>query len=339
MVWHHSSRLLGVCLLLLAAIPSFASAPDVVPAPSRGLYLRPAEIPFPASNPFSAAKAALGRKLFFDPILSASQSYSCASCHKPSLAWGDGLPLAIGDNNTPMARRAPTMLNVAWLPRLGWGGRFRDIESVGFVAITGSGNINLAADQAIDRLSAKADYVSAFADLFGSAGITQETVEAALATYERTIVSGDAPFDRWIGGDGTALDAPAIRGFELFNGRAGCSGCHSGWAFTDGSFHDIGVGQGDDVGRGEHFPTSTKLHYAFKTPTLRDVALRAPYMHDGSVPSLEAVIDHYDRGGMVRPSLSELIHPLGLTNEQKSDLLSFMKSLTSNSPAKVPATP
>ena len=281
----------------------------------------------------------MGRKLFFDTILSASHEYSCASCHNPSLAWGDGLPLAVGDNHMQMTRRAPTLLNLAWLARLGWGGRFKDIEAVGFAAITNAGNMNLAADQAIDRLASRPDYVAAFADLFGPTGITQETIEAALATYVRTIISGDAPFDRWIGGDAGALDAAAIRGFALFNGQAGCSNCHSGWAFTDGSFHDIGVAQGEDFGRGDHFPNSIKLRYAFKTPTLRDVARRAPYMHDGSIPTLEAVIDLYNKGGIARPSRSELIRPLGLTEAQKSDLVHFLHTLTGDSAAKAPAPP
>lgn len=339
MVWKLCCSLLGIGLLLCADAPASAQAPDGGPGALRDAYLRPATIPFPAANPYSAAKAELGQKLFFDPILSASQENSCASCHKPNLAWGDGLSLAIGDNHAPMTRRAPTLFNLAWLSRLGWSGRFKNIEDVGFVAITGTTNMNLAGDEAIKRLLAIHDYVRAFADQFGSAGITKETIEAALATYERTIVSGDAPFDRWIAGDTQALDASAKRGFALFNGQAGCSACHQGWSLTDGSFHDIGVAHGDDVGRGEHFPTSTKLRYAFKTPTLRDVDRRAPYMHDGSVPTLEAVIDLYDRGGVVRPSRSELIRPLGLTDDQKSDLAAFLHSLTSDSPAKAPAIP
>ena len=129
-----------------------------------------------------------------------------------------------------------------------------------------------------------------------------------MATFERTIVSGEAPFDRWIKGDEKAINAAAKRGFDLFVGKAHCASCHSGWAFTDSSFHDIGTATGDDIGRGKLFPTSIKLQYAFKTPTLRDVARRAPYMHDGSDATLEAVIDLYDRGGIDRPSRSELIH-------------------------------
>ena len=137
-------------------------------------------------------------------------------------------------------------------------------------------------------------------------------------------MSGDAPFDRWIKGDEHAIDNAAKRGFDLFNGKAHCAACHTGWAFSDSSFHDIGVARGDDIGRGRLFPTSEKLRYAFKTPTLRDVARRAPYMHDGSVATLSEVIDLYNKGGIDRPSRAEDIKPLGLTAQEKADLIAFL---------------
>ena len=339
MKWKYGSGLCGLSVVCWVAISALAQAPTADPA-TVARYLRPSVIPFPSGNPYSQAKADLGRRLFFDPQLSGSRALSCVSCHEPSLSWGDGLPLAIGNDRKPMSRRSPTLLNLAWLPRLGWGGQFKDIETVGFAAVTGSGNMNLAEGELISRLAADPDYVHAFASNFGSDGITRETIEAALATYERTIISGTAPFDRWISGDESAVSAAAKRGFALFNGAAGCAGCHSGWAFTDGSFHDIGTAQADDLGRGQRFPTSVKLRYAFKTPTLRDVTRRAPYMHDGSIQTLEAVIDLYNRGGIERPSRSELIRPLGLTQHQKADLISFLQTLTSDTEtAAIPALP
>ena len=147
----------------------------------------------------------------------------------------------------------------------------------------------------------------------------------------RSIHSTQAPFDRWIMGDETAVSTSAKRGFAIFNGKGNCAQCHSGWSFTDGSFHDIGIGKGKDIGRGVFFPTSVKLRYAFKTPTLRNVAERAPYMHDGSVATLEAVIDLYNQGGVDRPSRSELIHPLGLSADEKADLIAFLKTLSGDS--------
>ncbi len=333
--------LLSALMLLGTAVATLADgAKDPRVAAWKAEYLRSAPVPFPDDNPYSAAKAELGRTLFFDPLLSASGSRSCASCHNPGLSWGDGLARAVGEGHTTMALRAPTLLDVAWTPRLGWDGKFRDLEAVTFAAITGAGNMNLPEAAAVARLQAIPGYVQAFAAAFEGGGVTRRNIELALATYERTIIPGEAPFDRWIGGDEGVIGEAAKRGFALFNGRAGCSACHSGWAFTDSSFHDIGTAQGDDVGRGRLFPTSLKLRYAFKVPTLRDVARRAPYMHDGSVPTLEAVVDLYDRGGIDRPSRSESIRPLGLTQDEKMDLVAFLRTLTSPpKPVPVPTLP
>jgi cytochrome c peroxidase len=298
-------------------------------------YRRPTGIPFPEENPHSEAKAELGRMLFFDPILSGPRSRSCATCHNPSLSWGDGLPHAIGT-----ALRVPTLLNVAWTPRLGWDGKFRDLESVAFAPITSATNMNLPEPTLIERLASVPGYVRSFAAVFGEGPITRRNIEAALATYERSIVSGTAPFDRWVMGDEQAIDQSAKRGFDIFTGKGRCSECHSGWAFSDSSFHDIGTAQGDDIGRGRLFPTSIKLRFAFKTPTLRDVARRAPYMHNGSLATLQDVVALYDRGGVARPSRSGLIAPLKLTENEKVDLVAFLQTLTSPAqPVLLPVLP
>jgi cytochrome c peroxidase len=205
------------------------------------------------------------------------------------------------------------LLNVGLVARLGWDGKFPDLESVAFSPITTETNMNLSETALIDRLSLIPGYRQKFADTFEDGKITRRNIELALATYERLIVSGDAPFDRWVRGDA----------------KAQCAACHSGWAFTDQSFHDIGSAEGDDIGRGRYFPTSVKLRYAFKTPTLRDVVHRGPYMHDGSKPTLEAVIELYNKGGIARPSGSPLIKPLHLTPDEKSDLIAFLNTLSS----------
>jgi cytochrome c peroxidase len=188
--------------------------------------------------------------------------------------------------------------------------------------------MNIIEKDLIERLSAIPGYRDAFDNAFGKGEITRRKIELALATFERSIVSGEAPFDRWIKGDEAAIDTSAKRGFNLFVGKAHCVSCHSSWSFTDASFHDIGTASNGDIGRGKLFPTSVKLRYAFKTPTLRDVVRRAPYMHDGSVKTLDAVIDLYDRGGIERPSRSELISPLGLSKDEKSDLIAFLNTLS-----------
>jgi cytochrome c peroxidase len=314
--------------LLCGAAGTLIGAPDLGLATLKRQYLRPAAIPYPKENPFGRAKEELGRALFFDPILSGARVRSCATCHNPELSWGDGEPRAIGENQARLPLRSPTLLNIAWVPKLGWDGHFHDLESVAMGPITGQTNMNLPEGELIDRLSRLPGYLAAFDAAFGTGGVTRDKIEQALATFERTIVSADAPFDRWIRGDEAAISAAAKRGFALFNGKANCAVCHSGWAFTDAAFHDIGVAKDDDLGRGRLFPTSLKLQHAFKTPTLRDVARRSPYMHDGSVATLADVIELYDRGGIDRPSRDNDIRPLNLQSREKADLIAFLNTLS-----------
>jgi cytochrome c peroxidase len=291
-------------------------------------YKWPAQIPYPVDNSYSKAKLELGRMLFFDPILSGSGSRSCANCHSPGLSWADGQPRAVGLDQGQLPLRTPTLLGVAWTPKPGWTGRFRDLESVAITPITSPTMMNLAEASMVERVSAIPGYSDAFNNAFGTAEIDRGKIEQALATFERSIMPSRGRFDRWIEGDKTAIDTSAARGFAVFNGKANCTACHKGWAFTDASFHDIGSAKGDDRGRGSLFANSVMLQYAFKTPTLRDVARRGPYMHDGSVPTLDAVVDLYDRGGIDRPSRSPEIHPLHLSNTEKADLIAFLQTLT-----------
>jgi cytochrome c peroxidase len=318
----------AIAISLIGLIPGGAVA-DRENDPDQ--YKWPEQIPYPTDNPYSDAKLKLGRMLFFDPILSGSGSRSCANCHNPGLSWADGQPRAVGLAQNPLPLRTPTLMAVAWTPKLGWSGRFRDLESVAITPITSPNMMNLTEPSMIERLSAIPAYINAFEDAFGSAAIDRGKIEQALATFERSIMPSRGRFDRWIDGDETAIDPSAARGFALFNGKANCAACHSGWAFTDASFHDIGSAKDDDRGRGNLFANSVMLQYAFKTPTLRDVARRAPYMHDGSVPTLDAVIDLYDRGGIDRPSRAPEIHPLGLTHTEKADLIAFLQTLTGES--------
>ena len=324
-------KVFAVLISVFAALGATIFVAHYAPggAAARESYRRPAAIPYPDDNPYSAAKSELGRMLFFDPILSGSGTRSCGTCHNPMLAWGDGAARAVGEGQKKLALRSPTLLNVAWIPRLGWDGNFRDLESVAFGPITSRVNMNLPEAALMERLHAIPGYVEAFAAAFGPTGITRRNVELALATFERSIVGGQTSFDRWVEGDENVISASAKRGFDIFNNKGRCSTCHSGFSFTDGSFHDIGTAKDTDIGRGRLFPTSVKLRYAFKTPTLRDVARRAPYMHDGSIATLEEVIDLYDRGGIERPSRSVLIRPLGLTDAERTDLIAFLNTLTS----------
>jgi cytochrome c peroxidase len=335
-----AAALTAALALLLGAGGSLFGAAEIGINALKRQYWRPAAVPYPQDDPFSRAKEQLGRTLFFDPILSGARVRSCATCHNPALAWSDGEPRAIGENQVRLPLRSPTLLNIAWVPKPGWDGHFRDLESVAMAPITGENNMNLSEEELINRLSAIPGYATAFDSAFGKGEITGLKIEQALATFERSIVSSGAPFDRWLRGDETAINAAAKRGFALFNGKANCAACHSGWAFTDSSFHDIGVAKDADLGRGRLFPSSVKLQHAFKTPTLRDAARRNAFMHDGSITSLAQVIDLYDRGGIDRPSRDNEIHPLGLRDGEKADLIAFLKTLSSAAkPYPIPPLP
>jgi cytochrome c peroxidase len=180
------------------------------------------------------------------------------------------------------------------------------------------------------RLGSIPDYQPLFEAAFPGSGISADNIAKAIATYERTVVSGHAPFDAWIEGNEKAISDAAKRGFLLFNTKALCSNCHGGWKFTDDSFHDIGLAT-EDIGRAKQLPEIIKMQHAFKTPGLREITHRGPYMHNGMIGTLEAVVEHYNSGGIDRPSRSDLIKPLGLSAQERSDLVEFMRTLTSDS--------
>ena len=331
-------RSLGAGILLLVAAmvdpaAAFADKPKSIEE-WKALYHRPKEIPFPADNPYDAAKAKLGEMLFFDPRVSGANYISCASCHNPSLSWGDGMPHGIGFGMSELPRRTPTVLNLAWSELLMWDGRKTSLEDQALGPMSTPAEMNADLKKLPAKLAAIDGYREQFASVFPD-GLTLENITKAIATYERTIVSGTAPFDKWIAGDETAISAAAKRGFMVFNTKGNCAACHTGWNFTDNSFRDIGLSD-NDIGRAKILDLPSMQH-AFKTPTLRDVARRAPYMHNGSIPTLEAVIEHYDQGGVQRPSLSEEMKPLHLTTEEKADLVAFLETLTGeDAPVHVP---
>ena len=331
------TRLVATAALLVTATLSGAEAPTAHPQRTtwRETYRPPAAIPFPENNPYSSAKAALGERLFHDTLLSDDRTRSCASCHSADLAYADGLPRAVGRAGAVLDNHTPSLLNLAVVEgRLGWDGKFPDLEGVSFGPITGSANMGLTEAEAVRRVSQDPGYRNAFREAFGEPDVTRERIEQAIATYERTLVSTQAPFDRWIAGDERAISTAAKRGFDLFNGRANCAACHSGWAFTDGSFHDIGVAKDGDLGRGKAMPKSRYLQHAFKTPGLRESAGRGSYMHDGSLTSLEAVLDLYSRGGIDRPSRSLDIRRLDLSPAERDDLIAFLKTLSADMPSQ-----
>ncbi len=305
----------------------------------RAAFVRPGSIPFPKSNPYTTAKVELGKKLYFDTRLSESNLLSCATCHNPGFAWGDAQPLGVGHGMNILGRRSPTIINAAYIQLFMWDSRFGSLEEQALGPIQSEVEMHMPLEKLLARLSEIADYQPLFTAAFPNEPISASNIGKAIATYERTVVSGHAPFDAWIDGDVNAISKAAQRGFEIFNTKGRCSECHGGWNFTDDSSHDIGLAS-PDVGRGKFLPDVEKMQFAFKTPGLREIARRGPYMHDGSIPTLEAVVEHYDKGGISRPSRSDAIIPLGLTVEEKADLVSFMKTLTSEpEPSVVPLLP
>jgi cytochrome c peroxidase len=305
----------------------------------RASYRRPRAIPFPADNPYTLEKVVLGKKLYFDTRLSQGNLLSCASCHSPAFGWGDGQPVGVGHLMKRLGRRSPTIINAAYGAIFMWDGRAGSLEEQALGPIQADVEMAMPIDQLLIRLKAIPEYVTLFNAAFPGEGIAPKNIARAIATYERTVISARAPFDAWIDGDERAISDAAKRGFTLFNTKAQCNECHSGWNFTDDSFHDIGLAT-NDIGRGEHLPEVEKSKHAFKTPGLREIRNRGPYMHNGSITTLEAVVDHYVKGGIARPSRSELIKPLKLSAEEKADLLAFLATLNSDlSNTAIPVLP
>lgn len=292
-------------------------------------YRRPDVIPFKGVTKYSPQLATLGKMLYFDPRLSGAKNMNCASCHNPSFGFETPVKTAIGAANVPLGRQAPTVLNAAWVTPMFWDGRAPDLEAQAKGPMTSPKEMNGDMHVIVEDLKAVTDYKRWFEEVFPGKGITEDTVLTAIATYERTVVSGWSPFDRWVGGDERAVSDSAKRGFDLFTGKARCASCHSGWNFTDNQFHDIGLPDAD-IGRGKYEPDNIKAQQAFKTPGLRNSAYRAPYMHDGSIPDLDGVILHYEAGITERPSLSEKLVPLVLTDAERTDLVAFLHTLTAD---------
>jgi len=340
--------------------------PAYADAPGAALGLPPP--PIPADNPITQAKTALGRKLFFDRRLSPNRTMSCAMCHIPEQGFtARELATAVGIEGRSVRRNSPTLLNVAWQARLFHDGREMSLEDQVWGPLLAANEMgNPSIGYVIERILALADYRGLFEAAFDGKGVSAQRIGAALATYQRTLVAGDSRFDRWrYGGDAGALGEAERRGLRLFLGKARCATCHRVGErhalFTDHGFHNTGIGwrrtyqlpertrveiapgvytelerrilesfsepPPRDVGRYE-ITLDLRDRWAYKTPSLRNVALTAPYMHDGSLASLEAVIEFYDRGGIDNPEKSALLLPLGLDAAEKAALAAFLRALT-----------
>lgn len=285
----------------------------------------------PQDNLPTQDKIALGKKLFFDQRLSGSGQISCATCHIAEKYWTDGLKTGLGHEGQQLTRNTPTLMNTAWASSQFWDGRARNLEEQALGPISSPKEMHMDFDTLVTFLKADTEYKIAFKKAYPDENLTPSVVGKALAAFERTMISHDAPFDLWIKREQNAISDVAKEGFVIFNTKANCMKCHAGWRFTDDSFQDIGTAS-EDLGRGAVINKSN-LNHAFKTPTLRNITETGPYMHDGSLNSLEDVIDFYDRGGDVtRDSMSPDIKKLFLTQDEKHALIEFLKTLTEEKP-------
>lgn len=327
-------RLAGMLALVLVPVAtvSVANTPTV-PAPRPGdlEWRLPATPPMPAGNVSTPARVALGKALFFDPRLSGSGATSCASCHNPSLGWSDGLRTSIGAGGQVLARATPTIVNTAFNTQFTWDGRNKSLEDQAIGPMKAKDEMDTDFVVLLNRLAAMPRYVEMFEQAYPREGISENTIAKALAAFERTVVSADAPFDRWLAGDSSALTPAQWRGFQVFAdpNKGNCATCHSGPNFTDNGFHNIGIRAAakPDLGR-FNIRAVASMKGAFKTPSLRDIELTAPYFRDGSAATLRDVVDHYVRGGDDRSNISPDMKPLKLSEQDKEDLVAFMKSLT-----------
>ena len=311
-------------------------------------------MPIPEENPLTPEKIALGRKLFSDRLLSRDGTKACASCHEPERAFTDGRAVAVGVRGQTGTRSAPTLVNRGYGRSYFWDGRAPTLEAQVVEPITNPKELNLTLEEAVGRLAQARDYLDDFRTAFGQ-DVNARDLARALASYVRTITSGNAPLDRYMNGERDALSGQERAGLAIFRGKGNCTSCHVGPTLSDEQFHNTGVawkrlrplasadapgssepGQGPAGGEesremvdlGRFVVTGKEADRgAFKTPTLREIARTAPYMHDGTFSTLEEVVDFYDRGGNKNPFLDSELRPLGLAGDEKRALLAFLRSL------------
>jgi cytochrome c peroxidase len=281
----------------------------------------------PKDNPLTAARVQLGRKLFFDPILSADQTVACASCHRPDKGFSSGDARPRGIRNQALRRKAPTLFNRAFGTAFFWDGRETTLEAQALKPIEDPAEMGAKLADVVKRLQDHKEYKAQFEKAFPD-GVTAANLGRALAGFERVLLRGDSGVDRFRRkGDHAALTPAERHGLWIYESKGRCWRCHSGSNFTDEQLHNTGVSWGkDDLGRFA-VTKNDNDRGKFKTPTLRGVGLTGPYMHDGSLKSLDEVVEFYNRGGGANPNLDSVLGPLGLTKEELSDLVAFLKAL------------
>ena len=311
--------------------------------PSLKEFLLPNKMPYPQDNPPNEARIQLGQKLFFDPRLSGEGNMSCATCHNPGLGWSDGMPTGKGVKSSVLGRASPTLINTGFNSLQMWDGRKQSLEDQAMGPMEANVEMNMDVGKLFQWLNANAAYKVLFEKAYPGEGVNEKTLSKAMASFERTVISNNSSFDRWVKGDARAMTSQQVEGFKVFASKANCMTCHNGPNFTDNGFHNLGLASwGDkepDMGRYAIKPIGL-MKGAFKTPTLRDVARTAPYFHDGSAKTLMDVVDHYAKGGVVKTNLSPNMKSLDLSMDDKKALVAFMEALTSPyKPVQVPELP
>lgn len=298
------------------------TVPDIGPLPTA--------VPVPSSNLNYAAKIELGKQLYFDGRLSKNNAISCAFCHNPGTGFADPRQTSIGVGGGIGGRQSPTVYNTGFNHVQFWDGRARSLEEQAIGPIHNPVEMAETHEHVVAKLGKVKGYQQQFRAVFGT-DVNVQGIAEAIAAYERTVISTNSAFDKYVLGDQKAMDEAAVRGLALFRGKARCVLCHNGANFTDNQFHNLGVPQvgpmKEDLGR-YNVTRADKDKGAFKTPTLRSVVETSPYMHDGAFKTLEEVVEFMDQGGGTNLNLSSLMKPLSLTAEEKVDLVAFLKSLT-----------
>ncbi len=341
----------GFSLVLLSSLFLFGCVKEgeeaVAPTPYTlevPLGLNKFNLVIPEDNPMTVEKIELGRLLYFDKRLSLDDTVSCASCHAPEFGFSDGKKTSIGVGGQAGTRNAPSIINRAFSSVQFWDGRAPSLEEQAKGPIINPIEMKMPShDALVEKLNQIAGYKPLFQRAFGTEVITTQRIVQAIAAFERTVLSGSSPFDRYQAGDQSAISEAAKRGHEIFRDKARCETCHSGFNFTDEKFHNLGVGwdakEGKFKDEGRFTVTGNEQDKgAFKTPSLRAALTKtAPYMHDGSLATLEEVIEFYNKGGEKNPYLDKDIRPLKLTAQEKADLIEFLKSLESDTWQQVKA--
>lgn len=302
------------------------------PAGAGGRFLANAPLPpmpVPADNPQTDAKIRLGHQLYFDTRLSADATISCATCHDPRTGWANPNPTDTGIKGQVGGRNSGTVTNSGYMHFQFWDGRESTLEGQAVGPIHNPIEMGETHENVVAKLNRIPGYVEQFQTVFGTP-VTIDGIGKAIAAFERTVVSGPSPFDRYQAGDKSAMSAAAVRGMRVFNGKGHCTPCHSGPLFSNQDFHNLGVGmdkEKPDLGRFDHTKNPADKG-KFKVPTLRNIAETPPYLHDGSAKTLMEVIEVYDHGGAPNPWLDPLVLPLQLTQREMQDLVAFLEALT-----------